>query len=66
MEFFRPEYWSGEPFPSQGDLTNPGIEPRSPALQADSLSAEPTGKPKNIEVGKGYPLQYPGLENHGL
>ena len=40
MEFSRPEYWSGLPFPSPGDLTNPGIEPRSPALQADSLPAE--------------------------
>ena len=47
MEFSRPEYWSGEPFPSTGDLPNPGIEPRSPALQADSLPAEPQGKPEN-------------------
>ena len=45
MEFSRPEYWSGYPFPSPGDLPNPGIEPRSPALQADSLPAEPRGKP---------------------
>ena len=45
MEFFRPEYWSGEPFPSPGDLPNPGIEPKSPALQVDSLPAEPPGKP---------------------
>ena len=37
MEFSRPEYWSGQPFPSPGNLPNPGIEPRSPALQADSL-----------------------------
>ena len=37
MEFSRLEYWSGSPFPSPGDLPNPGIEPRSPALQADSL-----------------------------
>ena len=41
MEFYRPEYWSGWPFPSPGDLPNPGIEPRSPALQVDSLPAEP-------------------------
>ena len=40
MRFYRPEYWSVSPFPSQGDLPNPGIEPRSPALQADSLPAE--------------------------
>ena len=39
-------YWGGLPFPSPGDLPNPGIEARSPALQADSLSAEPPGKPK--------------------
>ena len=44
MEFSRPEYWSGQPFPSPGDLPNPGIETRSPALQADSLPAEPQGK----------------------
>ena len=43
MEFSRPEYWSGLPFPPPGDLPNPGIEPRSPALQADSLPAEPPG-----------------------
>ena len=41
MEFSRPEYWSGQPFPSPGDLPNPGIKPRSSALQADSLPAEP-------------------------
>ena len=50
MEFSRPEYWSGSPFPSPGDLPNPGIKPRSPALQADSLPAEPQGKPKNTGV----------------
>ena len=44
MEFSRQEYWCGLPFPSQGDLPNPGIEPGSPALQADSLSSEPPGK----------------------
>ena len=38
-------YWSGFPFPSPGDLPNPGIEPRSPALQAYSLPSEPPGKP---------------------
>ena len=45
MEFSRQEYWSGLPFPSPGDLPNPGIEPRSPALQADALPSEPPGKP---------------------
>ena len=45
MEFSRPEYWSGQPFPSAGDLPNPVVKPRSPTLQADSLSAETSGKP---------------------
>ena len=45
MEFYKPEYWSGLPFPSPEDLPNPGIEPRSPALRADFLPAEPQGKP---------------------
>ena len=44
--FSRQEYWSGLPFPSPGDLPNPGIEPRSPALQADTLPSEPPGKLK--------------------
>ena len=46
MGFSRQDYWSGLPFPSPGDLPNPGIEHRSPALQADALSSEPPGKPK--------------------
>ena len=46
----RPEYWSGYPLPSLGDLSNPGIKPRSPALQEDSLAAEPQGKPFNITL----------------
>ena len=41
MGFSRQEYWSGLPFPSPEDLPNPGIEPRSPALQADILTSEP-------------------------
>ena len=41
MGFSRQEYWSGLPFPSPGDLPNPGIKPRSPALQADALTSEP-------------------------
>ena len=45
MGFSRQEYWSGLPFPSPGDLPNPGIEPDSPALQADALTSEPPGKP---------------------
>ena len=45
MEFSRQEYWSGLPFLSPWDLPNPGIEPGSPALRADSLLSEPPGKP---------------------
>ena len=45
MEFFRQKYWSELPFSSPGDLSYPGIEPGSPALQADSLLSEPPEKP---------------------
>ena len=45
MEFSRQEYWSGLPFPSPGDLSDPGIKPRSTARRADLLS-EPPGKPR--------------------
>ena len=48
MEFSRQEYWSGLPFPSPGDLPDPGIEPWSPALQADALPSEPPGNPEFI------------------
>ena len=58
MEFSRPEYCSGQPFPSPGDFPNPGIKPRSPALQVDSLSTEPQGKPKNTGVGSLSLLQW--------
>ena len=44
VEFSRQEYWSGLPFPSPGDLPDPGIEPGSPVLQANSLPSEPPGK----------------------
>ena len=66
MEFSRPEYWSGYPFPSPGDLPNPGIESRSPAWQADSLPAKPQGKPKNTGVGSLSLLQwiFPILESN--
>ena len=47
IEFSRQEYWSGLPFPSPGDLPNPGIKPGSPALQADALQSEPPGNPNN-------------------
>ena len=45
MEFSRQEYFSGLPFPSPGNLPNPGIKPGSPAFQADTLTSEPPGKP---------------------
>ena len=45
LGFSRQKYWSGFPFPSPGDLPNPGIKARSPALQADTLPSEPPGKP---------------------
>ena len=51
MGFSRREYWSGLPFLSPGDLPNPGIEPRSPALRADALPSEPPGK---THVAGGY------------
>ena len=50
--FSRQEYWSGLPCPPPVDPSNPGIKPRSPALQADSLQSEPPGKPKNTGVGR--------------
>ena len=50
MEFPRQEYWSGLSFPSPGDLPDPGIEPGSPAFQADALPSKPPGKPSG---GKG-------------
>ena len=49
MGFSRQEYWSGLPFPSPGDLPIPGIYPRSPTLQADSLPSEPPGKASKVQ-----------------
>ena len=45
MGFSKQEYWSGLPSPSPGNLSDPRIEPKSPALQADALTSEPPGKP---------------------
>ena len=53
MGFSRQEYWSGLPFPSPGDFPDPGIEPRSPALQADTLPSKPPGK-QNLWANNGY------------
>ena len=50
--FSKQEYWSGLPCPPPGDLSNPGIKPRSPALQEDSLPSELPEKPKNTGVGR--------------
>ena len=79
MGFSRQECWSGLPFPSPGDLPDPGIEPRSPSLQADSLPSElPDGKASACNAGEqgsipglgrspgegnGNPLQHSCLEN---
>ena len=49
MGFSRQEYWSGLPFPSPGKLSDPGIEPRSPALEEDTLTSEPPGKRYSID-----------------
>ena len=57
MEFSRQEHWIGLPFSSPGDLPNPGIEPASPTLQADSLSSKPLGRPLVIRqlMGNSHP-----------
>ena len=59
MRFSRQECCSGLPFPSPGDLPNPGIEPRSPALQADALPSEPPGKLP-------YTMKRATQMNHGM
>ena len=69
MGFSRQEYWSGLPFPSPGDLPNPGINPWFPAFQADSLPSEPPGKPflgisiYEIQRRQWHPTPYSCLEN---
>ena len=50
MEFSRQKYWSRLPFPSPGDLPDPGIEPGSPTLEGDTLTSEPLEKPIQSEV----------------
>ena len=49
LGFSSQEYWTGLPFPSPGDLPDPGIESRSPTLQGDSLLSEPSGKPARVK-----------------
>ena len=51
MGFSRQEYWSGLPFPSPGDLPDPGIKLRSPAFRADALPSEPPGNPSTLPRG---------------
>ena len=54
LELSRQEYWSGLPFPLPGHLPDPGIEPESPALQADSLQSEPLGSYKGLTLNALY------------
>ena len=68
MGFSRQEHWSGLPFPSPGDLPNPGIEPTSlgsPELQADSLPSEPLGKPRTPTFLPLPPLTGTFFKMHG-
>ena len=60
MKFSRQEYWSGLPFPSPGDLPDPGIEPSSLTLQADALPSEPPGNSRETK-GKGENERYTHL-----
>ena len=58
MEFSSQEYWSGLPCSPAGDLPNPGIKPKSPALQADSLPSEPPKKPIYIDIWEVLNLRF--------
>ena len=62
MGFSRQEYWSGLPFPSPGDLPDPGIEPKPPALQADALTSEPQTLLRNLINPKGINTSLLSLE----
>ena len=57
MGFSRQKYWSGLPFPSPGDLPDLGIEPGSPALEADALTSEPLNTLGGVEVKNCLPMQ---------
>ena len=63
MGFSRQEYWSGLPFPSPGDLPDPGIEPRPPTLQAAALASVPPGKPLNTRIQS---LRKPPIETQNF
>ena len=64
MGFSRQECWSGLPFPSPGDLPDPGIEPRSPALQADALPSEPelSAIVRKFECSLAFPFNGIGMK----
>ena len=68
MGFPSQEYWNGLPFPSPGGLPHPGMEPRSPTLQADSLPSEPPGKPSWVKVGQTCPTLCDSIDYtvHGI
>ena len=66
MGFPGQEYWSGFPSPSPGDLPDPGIEPGSLALQADSLPSEPPGKPKVSVIDLKLPSPCPPPAHYPL
>ena len=70
LGFHRPEYWSGLPCPSPGDLPDEKFKPGSPVLQADSLLSEPPGKPREYWSGPPCPppgdLPDPGIETKPL
>ena len=61
MGFCRQEYWSRLPFPSPGDLPDPGIEPGSPTSQADALPSEPPGKPRVSPGGSDSKAYMPAM-----
>ena len=66
IEFSRQEYWTGLPFPSPGDLPDPGIKPWSPVLQADSLLSEPPGKPPQLYIYTYISILFQILFHHKL
>ena len=66
MGFSRQEHWSGLPFPPPGDLPNPGIEPGSPSLQADSLLTELQGKGSHSVMCDPMDCSPPGSSVHGI
>ena len=65
VEFSRQEYQSEQPIPSSGDLPDPGVKPKSPALQADSLPSKPPGSPRSAIQTGNFKAEYNGnKENH--